>query len=246
MVNVRWWLDALSGLYQQYGYLLVFLGTFGENTAIVGLLLPGSTLAVLGGIYARQGALNLAVVMVLAWCGTVVGYQLDYVLGRLLLVPLAGHLGATPFGRKLRLAARLRQAGRLLAKHGGKAILISHVIGHVRSMVALSAGMTHMRYRRFLGFELVAGFVWSCAYVLLGYWLGAQIAWLQPVIERSGWAIAGIIALAYVGWRVARPPIARHVRHRRQRCRASAAVAAVRQQHAQPRVRTTSVYPAGR
>ena len=57
-------------------------------------------------------------------------------------------------GRRLRLAVRLRHGRIFLAKHGGKAILLSHVVGHVRSFVALSAGAPRMPYRRFLAFEL--------------------------------------------------------------------------------------------
>ena len=79
------WLKQLSGLYNSYGYLIVFLGTLGENTAFLGFLLPGNSLALLAAVYARRGTLNLGWVILLASLGTVLGYHVDYLFGRFVL-----------------------------------------------------------------------------------------------------------------------------------------------------------------
>jgi membrane-associated protein len=152
MLDIHEWIDLLAGLYDHYGYVLVFLGSLGENTVALGLVLPGGALALLGALYARQGTLNLGWVIFFAWLGTVLGYHADYLFGRFVLARLAQHWSMNRLGHRLRLAGRLRLARRLLTKHGGKAILISHTIGHMRSFVALSAGITHMNYGRFLLF----------------------------------------------------------------------------------------------
>ena len=77
-------IEWLGGLYSQYGYLIVFLGALGENTALVGFIVPGGTLALLGAFYARAGTLNIAWVIFFAWIGTVFGYHVDYLVGRFL------------------------------------------------------------------------------------------------------------------------------------------------------------------
>lgn len=195
------WIDSLGQLYDRFGYLLVFLGSLGENTALLGLVLPGGSLALLGAFYARQGTLSLLWVIFFAWIGTVLGYHADYLLGRFVLARVAGPVTQSRFGRRFHLAGRLRQARMLLWKHGGKAIFISHTVGHIRSFVALTAGATHMRYLRFLTFELIAALLWNTGYCLLGYFLGAQRETLQTVIERGGWAIVGALIAAYLIWR---------------------------------------------
>ncbi|HKT37904.1 MAG TPA: DedA family protein, partial [Ktedonobacterales bacterium] len=167
-------LDLLRDLYDQYGYLIVFLGAFGENTALLGLALPGGTLALLGAFYARQGTLNLVWVIFFAWMGTVLGYHVDYLLGRFALGKIMLRWGDSRLGRRMRLAGRLRLGRRLLTKYGGRAILLSHIVGHIRSFVALSAGATRMSYRRFLSFELVAALLWNTAFCLIGYLAGAE------------------------------------------------------------------------
>ena len=209
-------IDLLRNLYDQYGYLIVFLGALGENTALLGLALPGGTLALLGAFYARQGTLNLAWVIFFAWMGTVLGYHADYLLGRFALGKVMLRWGDSRLGKRMRLAGRLRLGRRMLAKYGGRAILLSHIVGHIRSFVALSAGATRMSYRRFLSFELVAALLWNTAFCLIGYAAGAEYERILPIIERAGWIIAGVVVLAILVWKVGLPWLRkrRHAAHK--------------------------------
>lgn len=199
--SLRDLVELLGQFYDNYGYLTVFLGTLGENTALLGLFLPGNSLALLGAVYARLGTLNLGWVIGLATLGTILGYHIDYLLGRFVLAGAANRWSASRLGRRVRLAGRLRLARRLIARHGGKAILISHLIGQLRSFVALSAGMTRMSYPRFLGYELVAATIWNTAFCMLGYFLASEIESLQMLIERAGWVLLGGLVLLLLAWR---------------------------------------------
>ena len=213
------WLKLIGEFYDRYGYLTVFLGSLGENTAFLGLLLPGNSLALLGAVYARIGTLNLGWVIFFASIGTVLGYHVDYLFGRLVLTRASSRWSASRIGRRMRLAGRLRLARILITKHGGKAILISHLIGHLRSFVALSAGMSRMNYRRFLGYELVAAAVWNTAFCLLGYLLAGEIDRLQVLIERAGWVIVGVLVLLFIGWRYLKQRMRQRIRQERREAR---------------------------
>ena len=220
------WIELLGEFYNQYGYLTVFLGTLGENTAFLGLLLPGNSLALLGAMYARLGTLNLGLVIFLATLGTVLGYHIDYLLGRFVLARVATKWSKSRLGLRIRLAGRLRLGRRLISKHGGKAILISHLMGQLRSFVALSAGMTGMKYLRFLGYELVAAALWNVAFCLLGYLLATEIDRLQVLIERVGWVLFGVLVLLFLAWRFFGQRMRRRLRQERRdsRRRARSAV----------------------
>jgi membrane protein DedA with SNARE-associated domain len=195
------WIEALGTFYDQYGYLIVFLGTFGENTALLGLILPGNSLALLGAFYARAGTLNLGWVIFFAWLGTVLGYHVDYLIGRYALAQAMARWGRTTLGRRLRIAGRIRLARRMLAKHGGKSILLSHAIGHIRSFVALSAGITHMKYSQFLFFESIAALFWNTLFSLLGYFIAMEIDRLEMIIRQAGGVIFALFVLAFLAWR---------------------------------------------
>jgi len=207
------WVEALGGFYNQYGYLVVFLGTLSENTAVLGLFLPGNSLALLGAFYARAGSLNLGWVIFFASLGTILGYHVDYLLGRFALAHIMKRWSTSTLGRRLRLAGRIRLAGMLLTKHGGKAILLSHIVGHMRSFIALSAGITHMNYLRFLFFEVIAAILWNTAFSLLGYTLALQIDHLQTLIERANWVIVVVLALLiFLWWRWKKKRVVRRYR----------------------------------
>ena len=198
-------MSLLHDLYAQYGYLIVFLGALGENTAFLGLVMPGGTMALLGAFYARQGTLNLFWVILFAWIGTVIGFHIDYLLGRYALGGIMSRWGNSSLGQRLRLAGRIRLARRMLARYGGRAILLSYIVGHVRSFVALSAGATHMPYRRFLAFEMVAALLWNIGFSLLGYLAGAEYDRIMQVVERAGWIIALVIIAGLLVWKVGLP-----------------------------------------
>lgn len=200
-IPIREWIELLGTFYDQYGYLVVFLGTLGENTALLGLILPGNSLALLGAFYAREGTLNLGGVIFFAWLGTVLGYHADYLLGRFVLTHAMTRWSRSRLGQRLRLAGRIRLARKMLMKHGGKAIVLSHTIGHMRSFVALTAGITRMNYLQFLLFEAFAALLWNTAYSLLGYLIAIEIDRLQIIIERSGWVILTLLVLLFIGWR---------------------------------------------
>ena len=213
------WLDLLGQFYEQYGYLTVLLGTWGENTALLGFFLPGNSLALLGALYARLGMLQLGWVVFFATLGTVLGYHIDYLLGRFVLVHVAARWSRGRLGRRMRLAARLRLGRRLLRKHGGKAILLSHLIGHLRSFVALSAGMTHMNYRRFLSYELLAATLWNTGFCLLGYLLAGEIDRLQVFIERAGWLVVAVLIALFLVWRFAGKRVRQRLLQKRRAAR---------------------------
>ncbi len=194
------WIQALGTLYDQYGYLIVFLGTLSENTALLGLLLPGNSLALLGAFYAREGTLNLGWVIFFAWLGTILGYHADYLLGRFALVRVMERWSKSRIGQRLRLAGRVRLARRMLTKHGGKAILFSHMIGHMRSFVALTAGITRMNYLQFLFFEVIAALVWNTLYSLLGYLVAVEVDRLQVILERFGLVVLGVLVILFLTW----------------------------------------------
>jgi membrane protein DedA with SNARE-associated domain len=106
-------METLRAAYSTWGYPLALLGALLENTALLGLVLPGGSLVLLGAIYAQRGAMALPLVLVLGWLGMVLGTSLDYALGRWGLYSTLGrtHLMA-------RLEPKLAAARRYLARHG--------------------------------------------------------------------------------------------------------------------------------
>jgi membrane protein DedA with SNARE-associated domain len=192
-------LDGLRNAYEVWGYPIVFLGAILENTVLLGLVLPGGTLVMLGAVYAHNGSMALPVVLLLAFVGMVMGTSLDYALGRLGLQSTVSHTRFAP-----RLEPRLARAEQFLERWGAWAFLLAHFIGHVRSFLAITAGMSRLPVRRFLVYEGVAALVWNLIFVGAGYALGENLDHLQHLMGWAGLAMALAALVSYGVYRIVR------------------------------------------
>ena len=190
-------METLRAAYSTWGYPLVLLGALLENTALLGLVLPGGSLVLLGAIYAQRGAMALPLVLVLGWLGMVLGTSLDYALGRW---GLHSMLGRTRL--MARLEPKLAVARRFLARHGAWALVLAHFIGHVRSFVAITAGASRLPYRRFLLYEGIAALAWNLVWVTAGYLVGEHLDALQRLVGGTGLALVVLALVAYVAYRL--------------------------------------------
>jgi membrane-associated protein len=129
----------------------------------------------------------------------VTGTSLDYALGRLGLHSAVSH---TRFAT--RLEPRLAQAERFLERWGAWAFLLAHFIGHVRSFLAITAGMTQLPLRRFLLYEGTAALIWNLIFVGVGYAVGENLDRLQQLMGWAGIAIGVAVLLCYGVYRILR------------------------------------------
>lgn len=189
--------DFLKDYYASWGYLIVLAGAYLENTALLGLLLPGGTLILLGAFYAKLGYLWLPGVIILGCIGMFLGSSTDYWLGRLGLHRV---FMKTRFWS--RIEAGLEKARAFLDKHGGFAIFLSHFIGHIRAFVALTAGASKYPYRNFALLDIGAAFVWNIIFCVLGYLLADNIELVERLYARFGIGLLIVGVVVFIGWRI--------------------------------------------
>ena len=82
---------------------------------------------------------------------------------------------------------------RFFARHGGKAVFLARFFGGVRVTGAWMAGITRMRWWRFLGWNAAGGIVWAVAVGLIAFFAGKAAA---DALARYGIyaAIGGAVA----------------------------------------------------
>jgi membrane protein DedA with SNARE-associated domain len=182
---------ALTDLSESLGawtYALVAGLAFLETGAFVGLIAPGETAIVLGGVVAAEGDVSLPLILLAAWLAAALGDLASYALGRRLgrgfLEARGPRFGVT--------AARLATVDGFFARHGGKAILIGRFIGLVRAVAPFLAGAARLPLRSFLPYSLVGTALWTSAFTLAGY------AFHESFSSASGVLTHGALALAVV------------------------------------------------
>ena len=187
--------DALG----EWTYLLVAAIMFIETGAFVGLVAPGETTVIIGGVIAGQGEISLLVLIAVTWTACVCGDAASFWLGRRL-----GRGFIERHGPRLRITPdRLRRVDEFFERRGGAAILVGRFIGFVRPIAPFLAGSARMPWRRFLPYDVLGAGLWSATFCVLGYVFWRSFDRLVEYVSRGAFAfgtvvvvIAGLVWLA--------------------------------------------------
>jgi len=186
--NLEHALTDLADTLGPWTYALVGGLAFLETGAFVGLVAPGETAIVLGGVVAAQGGIDLIGILLVAWSAAALGdlasFALGQRLGRRFMLTHGPRVGITP--------PRLERVERFYDRHGAKAIFVGRFVGLVRAVSPFLAGASGLRLRAFLPWSLLGTAVWASAYTLLGF------AFHRSFSEAAGLMTNGALGLAVV------------------------------------------------
>ncbi|MGH7549527.1 MAG: DedA family protein [Gemmatimonadota bacterium] len=188
-------LEFLVPFLSAYGYPTLFLVTFLETSAFLGLVAPGETIIVLCGFYAYRGVLDPWAVGALAILGAIGGDQVGYLIGRTFGYGVVDRFGKYFFFDE----KRLRMTERFYENHGGKTVFFGRFMSILRSFGPVVAGISGMPYSSFLPWSVLSCIIWGAVFTLIGYFFGAS--W--DIIERyMGWggAIGFVLGIALLLW----------------------------------------------
>jgi membrane protein DedA with SNARE-associated domain/membrane-associated phospholipid phosphatase len=172
-------------------YLLVGALAFLETGAFIGLVAPGETALLLGGLVAGQGQVDVLTMIAVVWACAVAGDLTSFFLGRRL-----GRGFMVKHGAKVQITeARLEQVERFFDRHGGKAILIGRFVGLVRAVAPFMAGSSGMPLRRFLPYDVIGAGLWGSTFVVLGYIFWQSFSQLVDYAKKGALALGAVIVL---------------------------------------------------
>jgi membrane protein DedA with SNARE-associated domain len=158
-------LDVVSGAWWSYPviFLIAMLDAFFP-------VVPSETLAITGGVLAASGDLELWLVILAASTGAIVGDNISYGIGS-----WVGEHTVKRLFRSERAHRGFEWAEHQLEVRGGYLIVVARFIPGGRTAVTFASGYVHvMPWRRFIVYDVIAGVVWGCYTVLLGYFGGKQ------------------------------------------------------------------------
>jgi membrane protein DedA with SNARE-associated domain len=182
---------TLQQFLANYGYLAVFVFVAIES---IGIPFPGETMLLVAAIDAgKTHQLSIALVILAATCGAIVGDNIGFLIGR-----EGGYRVLRRFGRYIMFDERKLKVGiYLFRKHGGKVVFFGRFVAVLRAWAAFLAGVNRMRWSRFLLFNALGGFVWATLYGLGGYFLGEQIHRLTGPVGTISIVLAVLFLIAF-------------------------------------------------
>jgi len=189
--NVDKLLKDVGSTLGAWTYLLVGAACFLESGAFVGLLIPGETVIVVGGMVAGQGKVNVVLLIAIVWAASVAGdllsFELGHRLGRDFLVKHGGGVGITD--------ERVRQVERFYDRHGGKAVFLGRWVGLVRAVSPFVAGSSEMPLRRFLPSDVLAAGAQGTLHVLIGFIFWRSLDKVLAIAKQGALALGATIVL---------------------------------------------------
>jgi membrane protein DedA with SNARE-associated domain len=184
-------LEDVSNTLGAWTYLLVGFFAFAETGAFVGLVVPGETVMLLGGAVAGQGAIDIYLLIAIAWFSAWAGDTTSFFLGRKL-----GREFVMRHGPRFGIShERFERVEDYFSRHGGKTIFIGRFISLVRAFAPFIAGSSGMRYRAFVPYSILGTGLWASAHILIGYFFSRSIETAAKYAGKGAFLLATLIVV---------------------------------------------------
>ena len=156
----------IKTFYKDYGYYLIFFGAFFEATFLVSFFIPGSTVILLGAALSRTGVVEFPLVILLGTAGLVLGYTINYFLGK-----YGWYRVLSAFG----LEKGIKNAEEKIKKHGAKAVLLGYISPGPAAFISTAAGILGMPFKKFLLISFFSQLFWAIFWGTLAYLFGTAV-----------------------------------------------------------------------
>ena len=187
-------LEDVSNTLGAWTYLLVGVFAFAETGAFVGLVVPGETVMLLGGAVAGQGAIDIYLLIAIAWFSAWAGDTTSFFIGRRL-----GREFVIKHGPRVGIShERFEKVEDYFSRHGGKTIFVGRFISLVRAFAPFIAGSSGMRYRAFVPYSILGTGLWASAHILVGYFFSRSIESAAKYAGRGAFVLATTIVVVVV------------------------------------------------
>jgi membrane protein DedA with SNARE-associated domain len=180
---------ALAPVLNSYGYLavggLLFLEDFGVPAR-------GETVLIAAAVYAGAGQLNIVLVVLIGFLAAVAGDNVGFAIGH-----FGGRALVLRFGRYVLVTEdRLAKAEGFFTRHGGKVVTIARFVEGLRQANGIIAGITGMRWRRFLAFNVLGAATWVALWCAVGYFAGNHLEAIYNNAQRYELYLLAALAIA--------------------------------------------------
>jgi len=194
VLHIDIYLNTFVTTYGFWTYLALFAVIFCETGLIVTPFLPGDSLLFAAGSIAAQpdNSLNILVLFVLLLLASVLGNQINFLVGRALGPRIFSANQSWLLNKK-----HLHETHVFYARHGGKTIIFARFIPIIRTFAPFVAGIGSMRVLHFSLYNIISALIWITSLLSLGYFLGS----LPLVKENFSMVLYGVIFISIL------PPI---------------------------------------
>jgi undecaprenyl-diphosphatase len=176
-----------------HGPWLLFMLAILETCFVTGLVVPSGLATSAATVMALEGVLTLGPVVAAAVGGGFIGDTLGFWIGR-----ASGERflrGGSRWDGLLR--GRLGELDEIFGRHPFYSVTVARLVSFVRTVMPMAAGMSGMRYRSYLPYEVAGLLGWAAIYVSIGF--AGREGWEAATrIVGAGGTLAFVVATVAV------------------------------------------------
>lgn len=177
----------IQSVLEHGGYWILVIVVIIEGLPLIGTIIPGQTIVVMAGFFAKLGVLDPWYVLIIVSLSAILGDLLGYEIGKKYGMKFVENFG--PY--VLIKPHHIERAKGLINAHTGKSIIIGRFTAITRSLIPFIAGATGIHKGKFWFFNLAGSVLWAVASVALGYAFGASYEIAAQYFGR--FAMVGVI-----------------------------------------------------
>lgn len=155
------------------------------------------------------GQMNLAMVVVCATVGAILGALVNYYLAVWLGRPIVYKFANSRLGYICLIdESSVVRAEKYFDKHGAISTFIGRLIPAVRQLISIPAGLARMHLGKFVLFTTLGAGIWNCILAALGWWLStfikhdelfAEIEHYNEYLTWAGYGL-GVIVVVFIAY----------------------------------------------
>ena len=188
--------EFIISLMGQFGYFGVFFLIALEN---VFPPIPSEVILLFGGFMTTYTSLNIALMVVAATLGSLLGAIVLYYIGKILNKERLKKIVSGKVGKVLRLKEKdIDMADHWFDTKGNKTVFFCRFIPIVRSLISIPAGMSEMPMAKFLLYTTVGSAIWNTVLIVIGNHVGENWESILGVFDQYSHIVLILLILIFI------------------------------------------------
>lgn len=156
-------INDFSSIYARFGYYIIFISALLEALVVLSFFVPGLLGMSMGALFARTGHTQLSLVILTASLGLIIGYTIDFLLGRFGFSRLVRKIG---YGRLIDIAHQ-----KLIA-YKNRGLLLGFIYPNIAAFLSLVTGTAKHSFVTFLLLSVLGTLFWVSLWAVLIFFIG--------------------------------------------------------------------------
>jgi len=177
----------------EWGYAGIFIMMAIESSFIP---FPSEIVMIPAGYLANKGEMNLGLVLLSGFSGSMIGAWINYLLAMSL-----GRKFLYAYGRYFFMPVEVLDKMETFFKtHGAVSTFSGRLIPGIRQLISIPAGLSKMPFALFSFYTFLGAGLWSSVLVALGYFMGEKEELIKEYLHELVWVslvFVGLIAVIY-------------------------------------------------